>query len=139
MAAQVLKQPENFPDLMECLWSPDRLVRMRAADAAEKASAQRPDLLQPFQAELLGLAGETREAEVRWHLAQMIPRLKLTPGDRERAIGILHLYLEDRSSIVKTSAIQGLADLGADLTDVLEEVRRTGTPAMKARCRKLFQ
>jgi hypothetical protein len=57
----------------------------------------------------------------------------------------LSAYLEDRSSIVKTFALQGLADLAEDVPSIrptvvkiLREVTRNGTPAMKARSRKLL-
>jgi hypothetical protein len=73
LVALILSQPKRFPELLECLWSDDPVVRMRAADAAEKISAQRAELLHPFKAELLGLAGETSQQELRWHLALMIP------------------------------------------------------------------
>ena len=144
-AARVLRRPQSFPALMNCLWSDDPLVRMRAADAAEKVSGQRPDLLVPFKAELLGLADEAVEPELRWHLARMLPRLPLGPSERARAIARLRNYLSDRSSIVKTMAIQGLFELARaspaarqDLSTFLEECCRTGTPAMKARSRKLL-
>jgi hypothetical protein len=54
-------------------------------------------------------------------------------------------YLEDRSSIVKTFALQGLADLAQDdpsirpgVIEILRQATRTGTAAMKARGRKLL-
>jgi hypothetical protein len=56
VVALILSQPARFPELIECLWSDDAIIRMRAADAAEKISAQKPQLLHPFKAELLGLA-----------------------------------------------------------------------------------
>ncbi len=146
VAARILKQPESFPELIECLWSDDPLVRMRAADAAEKVSAQRPDLLKPFKRELLGLADETTEAELRWHLALMMPRLPLTRLERERAIAKLRDFLDDRSSIVKTFAIQGLVELArgdpnlqSEMVDLLGQFCRIGTRAMKARSRKLLK
>jgi hypothetical protein len=53
-------------------------------------------------------------------------------------------YLEDRSSIVKTSALEGLADLAQHdssllpkAIELLRESMRDGTPAMRARSRKL--
>jgi len=53
--------------------------------------------------------------------------------------------LEDRSSIVKTFALQGLADLAQNdsvirpgVIETLREATRSGTPAMKARSRKLL-
>jgi hypothetical protein len=88
---------------------------------------------------------ETRQQELRWHLAAMIPRLPLTARERRLAVSSLNVYLEDRSSIVKTSALQGLADLAETDPDlrpqVIELLRastRSGTAAMKARSRKLL-
>jgi hypothetical protein len=134
-----------MPELIECLWSSDAIVRMRAADAAEKVSARRPDLLEPFASELLALAGETTQPELRWHLALMIPRLPLGRAERALASDSLWRFMDDRSSIVKTFAIQALAELSrgdpemeADLIDLLENACRAGTPAMKARSRKLL-
>ena len=141
----ILSQPKRFPELLECLWCDDPVVRMRAADAAEKISAKRAELLHPFKAELLGLAGETSQQELRWHLALMIPRLPLTPAERKREIALLKEFLNDRSSIVKTCALQGLAELAqdnseirAEVVGIMEQASRTGTPAMKARARKLL-
>jgi hypothetical protein len=146
VAAEVLRKPATFAELVWILWDADPVVRMRAADAAEKVSVKRPELLTPFKGELLGLAEETRQAELRWHLALMLPRLPLTARERDRATAILHGYLEDRSSIVKTCAIEGLALLAegnsktkTEMTALLQEVCRTGTPAMKARSRKLLK
>jgi hypothetical protein len=118
---------------------------MRAADAAEKVSAKKPRLLDRHKAELLGLLAEADQIELRWHLALMIPRLPLTAPERRRAARTFERYLEDRSSIVKTCALEGLADLartGAalcpDVKQLLDNARRRGTPAMKARARKLL-
>jgi HEAT repeat protein len=145
VVALILGQPKRFPELLECLWRDDPVVRMRAADAAEKISAQRAGLLHPFKAELLGLAEETSQQELRWHLALMIPRLPLTRVERQRAIAQLKEFLNDRSSIVKTCALQGLAELAqgdpefrSETIGVMEHACRTGTPAMKARARKLL-
>ena len=118
---------------------------MRAADAAEKVTRKHPELLTPFKKELLGLMTEATEQEMRWHLAAIVPRLPLNAEERELAISSLNGYLEDRSSIVKTFALQGLADLAQNdavlrpgVVETLREATRTGTPAMKARSRKLL-
>lgn len=145
VAALILRQPDRLAELIQCLWNGDSIVRMRAADAAAKVSAERPALLAPFKTELLALADETAQAELRWHLAQIIPRLCLGRQERVRATTALASFLGDRSSIVRTFAIQALAELSrgtpeleADLIDLLERTCRTGTPAMKARSRKLL-
>jgi len=120
-------------------------VRMRAADAAEKVTRENPELLRPFKRELLGLMAEATQQEVRWHLAAMVPRLPLEVEERRLAMSLLNGYLEDRSSIVRTFALQGLADLAQDdpgirssVIELLREATRRGTAAMKARSRKLL-
>src|SRR5580700_5849490 len=142
----VLQQPARLSELMECLWGEDPVLRMRAADAAEKVSAKKPRLLDRHKAELLGLLAESEQIELRWHLAAMVPRLHLTPAERQRAVTALHHYLNDRSSIVKTSALQGLADLAQDdaalrgkVKQLLEDAVQSGTSAMRARARNLLK
>jgi hypothetical protein len=145
VAAKVAKNLRLFPKLISGLWSPHALVRMRAADAAEKITRKNPELLTPHKKELLGLMTEATQQELRWHLAVMIPRLSLSTMERQLAISALNGYLEDRSSIVKTFALQGLADLAhgdpatrPGVIDILRDNARNGTPAMKARSRKLL-
>lgn len=146
IVAEVLRQPSRLSHLFEGLANYDPLVRMRAADAIEKISAQRPELLRPFKKRLLEIAGKSEQQEVRWHAALMIPRLALTARERALAVDILFDYLRDRSSIVKTFAMQGLASLaGTDsalrvrILPLLEELTEIGTPAMRARGRKLLR
>jgi len=145
VAELVSREPKFFAQLIAGLWSEDALVRMRAADAAEKVTRERGDLLQPYKRELLGLLSEARQQELRWHLAVMVPRLALTAKERLAAVAALNHYLEDRSSIVKTFALQGLAELAQEepsmrprVVEILREASRRGTPAMKARSRKLM-
>src|ERR1043166_8579645 len=75
----VLHSPETFPQLIRELWSTDSLVRMRAADAVEKISRQKPELLRPYKKELLGLMRETAmkrrgrpRAELRYNRSKRI-------------------------------------------------------------------
>ncbi len=145
VAAVVSKNPRHFPKLIAGLWHADQLVRMRAADATEKVTRTHRELLHPYKRELLGLMAESPEQEVRWHLAVIVPRLILRTKERQAAISSLCSYLQDRSSIVKTFALQGLADLAKDepkmrsrVLAILREATRNGTPAMKARGRKLL-
>lgn len=146
VAAMVGKDRRLFAKLMAGLWAEDGLVRMRAADAAEKVTRKNSEWLEPYRRELFGLLAEAEEQELRWHLAVMVPRLALSPKERERVIAVLGRYLEDRSSIVKTFALQGMADLAksdvrlrATVTETLREAARSGTAAMKARSRNLLK
>lgn len=135
-----------FPQLLRCMWDSDPLIAMRAADAVEKITLSSPKLLQPFKNELLGLAAEAEQPELRWHLALMVPRLKLTPAEQRRAIAIFMDYLSDKGSIVKTLALQALFDISRkspdepiSIEEIMNDAARTGTAAMRARARILLQ
>jgi hypothetical protein len=143
---EILIRPSLFGYLFEGMASEDAIVRMRAADVAEKVTARQPDLLQPHKKKLFRIAGSTDQQEVRWHVAVMIPRLKLTARERVVAMDILFDYLRDHSSIVKSFAMQGLATLASadpplrsKILPLLRELTEVGTPAMRARGRKLLQ
>ncbi len=150
VVAEVLANPARARQLLRilvnALTSADQVLRMRASDAIEKITAQRPELLQPFKRDLLALAGSSNQKEVRWHLALLVPRLKLRPNEAAAAVEILVDYLRDKSSIVKTFAMQALADLASNdqklksqIRPLLEELTQIGTPAMRARVRKLLR
>jgi len=142
----VSKNPALFSDLMAGLLDGDRVVRMRAADAVEKATRTHPEWLQPWKRALLDTVAPLEDKELRWHVAQLVPRLRLTSPEKARAVRILMGYLEDKSSIVRTFSMQALADLAAQDEQLLEQVvplierlTRTGTRAMKSRGRKLLK
>ena len=142
----VLRDPTLLAELFKGMRSGDPLVRMRAADAAEKVTARRPDLLQRYKRSLLHTIANIDQQEVRWHVAQMIPRLNLTPTERVRAVGILFAYLSLKSKIVRTFALQALVSLSYNDSDLrrrviklLHEAIETGSPALKARGRKLLE
>src|SRR5271166_4404138 len=80
LVEDVSEHPEMFGDLFANLFDADRLVRMRAADAVEKVTRERPQLLQPWKGPLLEQISAIEDKEVRWHVAQMLPRLSLTSG-----------------------------------------------------------
>jgi len=145
VVAEVLSKPSLFHVVFSGLSADDPLIRMRAADAVEKITAQRPDFLRSYEDELIRHAAATDQKEVRWHLAQMLPRLELNEQERKRVFRVLLTYLDDRSSIVRTFTMQALADIARQSPALLPAVRRhiaeltlVGSPAMKARGRKLL-
>ena len=145
VVAIVRRHPSLFPVLVDGMHHADELVRMRAADAAEKLTVTNPQWLQPFKRRLMSLAAQAQQQELRWHLAQMLPRLELSEGDRKIVAATLRGYLEDQSRIVKTFAMQGLADLAKQDPKLKQSIQpliafltRTGSPSMKSRGRKLL-
>ena len=110
----VLGTPSLFAELINGLFVADPVVRMRTADAVEKITVDQPELLQPYKRKLIRLAGQTDQQEIRWHMAQILPRLALKPGDRKTIVEIMFTYLNDKSNIVVTFALQALADFAAE-------------------------
>lgn len=146
VVVEVLAEPALFPLLFEGMLSNDPLIRMRAADAVEKITAQQPEYLQPYKNQLIQQVARINQQEVRWHVAQLLPRLALTSAEIAQAVEILLTYLDDPSKIVKTFAMQALADLAQQETslrpqvvNVLTELTQTGSPAMQSRGRKLLR
>jgi hypothetical protein len=104
-----------------------------------------PELLAPFKAKLLKQVARIEQQEVRWHAAQMFSRLKWSKRERRALMEILADYLGDESRIVKTFAMQAMADIAAADEELrsgtiarLEQLARTGSPAMKSRGKKLL-
>lgn len=148
-AEDALKELECNQDLLNRLFNgmlgDDPVVAMRAADVAEKYSLSHPGCLQPYKKVLLEQVAPLQQQEIRWHTAQMIPRLQLSDVEINQAMDILRNYLKDKSSIVQTFALQSLVDLGRDdinqlprIRKLLEEAIRSGTPAMRSRGKKLL-
>ena len=76
----------------------------------------------PWKDSLLGLLADAEHNKLRWNLALVIPRLALSPAEARRAAESLRTYLDDKSSIVKTCAMQGLAELTRHDPSLLPEV-----------------
>ncbi len=145
IVAEVLRRRELFRALLQGLFVEDDLVSARAGDAVEKITRTHPEYVHPFKQELIALAENCSRKETRWHMAQMLPRLELERGERHRVMAVLSRYLTDSSSIVKTFAMQALADLARQDSSFLPPVRaqlkrltKTGTPAMQSRGKKLL-
>lgn len=142
----VRTRPELFPSLLQGMRSSDAVLKARCADAAEKVSTVHPEWLIPHRRLLIEQLARDPQPEVRWHVAPMLARLPLDEAEVARVVTLLTQWLGDASSIVKTLSMQALADLAerheALRPEVLRHLREwtvVGTPAMKARGRKLLK
>jgi hypothetical protein len=143
---QVRAQPALFDQLIAGMQNDDPLTRMRSADAAEKLTVDHPEWLQPHKRVLLTAISQSQQQEVRWHVAQMLPRLRLSKQERDQALRVLMEYLQDNSRIVQVSALQAMADLcqqdvafKAQVVDIIRTQLMQDSPAVRARCRKLLK
>jgi len=146
VVGDVLNDPALFGAVFNAMLDDDPIVRMRAADAVEKISEKHPEYLHSYKSVLIRQVAPIEQQEVRWHVAQMIPRLELGREERSRVTEILFGYLNDGSRIVQTCAIQALADLAEGdagllprVIALLEELAGTGSAAVRNRGRKLLK
>jgi hypothetical protein len=124
----------------------DPVVRMRAADAVEKASRSRPALLAAHKTSLLGSIAEINQHEVRWHLLQILPRLSLTADERLEWFKRAVQWVQSDRRIVAAealSALFGLArsdeSLRAQAVTIAIQSLDGPSPALRARARKLLK
>lgn len=146
IADELAAEPVRSGELVILLFDLDRGVRMRAADALEKASALAPEMLRDHEQRLIDCAEHAAEPELKWHLARMLPRLALEPHDRATVLDIVHDWLGDDSVIVRAEALDAFAALAAGDTALaaevqgrLDEALASGRPAEKARARHILR
>jgi len=146
VVADVMRDPALFEVVFGGMLSEDPLIRMRCADAVEKVTAAHPEYLQTHKERLINQVATVEQQEVRWHVAQMLPRVDLNADEHAAAYAVLLGYLDDQSRIVKTFAMQALADLAEDdaalrpqMIELLENLIQTGSPAMQSRGRTLLE
>ena len=141
----VLEETVLFKDLFQGFYSTDPLIRMRTSDAIEKISQGRADLLDAYKNEVLALAEGADQKEMRWHFAQIMPRLTLTKLERARAFSIIEGYLTSQSAIVQACSLECLYDLGEkDMTlrkkavEHLQQGLASSFKAVRARSQKIL-
>lgn len=145
---QVLANPKIFDDVFSGFFESDSIVRMRTADAVEKITKQRPELLQKYKKTILEQVANIQQQEVQWHVAQIIPRLNLTKSEVTKAQTILDRYLRvTNSNIVRVMSLQAMADLATQgkigkenvIRGIEEYTEMVNTPSVRARARKLLK
>jgi len=145
VVSDVLKKPQLFRDVVAGILDAEPGVRMRASDAVEKITRLRPGLLHPYKKDFLDVFATIDQKEVRWHLAQILPRLELTKKERQQVFDILVSFLDDDSRIVKTFAMQGLADIAEmdrsylrRVVKIVKGLMASRIPAIQSRGKKLL-
>ncbi|MFL6428226.1 MAG: hypothetical protein ACJ71S_08280 [Acidobacteriaceae bacterium] len=118
--------------------------RVRAADVARRISEKDSDFLATHAAEIVSILAETpiTESRTRWHLGLVAARSARTPQQTRLVAEILWQLAEDKSNVVRSSAVEGLGllarrdrSLRNTVEPFLEQALATGTPAMRVRAR----
>ena len=136
----------DFDELFQCLFHPDRIVVMRAADAIEKITIIKPQYLNNHKKEVIEICKTTGNKELKWHLALLIPRLNLSKPEVSKGWNILSGWVRDKtnSRIVRVNSIQALfelAKLNMELDKKLKilftELKKENIPSITARIKKI--
>ncbi|NLY71992.1 MAG: hypothetical protein GX076_10005 [Clostridiales bacterium] len=147
VVSEVLKDPVIFGEVFNGIRSHDPLIRMRAADAIEKISKIHPEYLIPYKEEIINKISEIEQQEVRWHVALMFSYLNLSDIEKDIVFNKLVSWIENsKSKIVIVNSLQSLVDIFKNdekylikTTKILETAIEKGSPAVKARAKKLYK
>lgn len=147
VAAEIAADRGKLAELVGCLFDRDASVRMRAADALERVSRGNAGWLDAYVDHLLTDAVAIEQVEVRWHIAQIVPRLSMSEEQRRRAAVLLADWFENSPSrIVQTSALQAVVDLAesdaalrATSAEMLGRAMRSGVPSLAARAKRILK
>jgi hypothetical protein len=132
-------------ELVRLLRDKDKAVVERAARTLKKIAERNGAALFAWRKSLLQEAFRAGDVRVQWNLTIVLGKLPLKGRDRALAIDLMFERLRDESGLNRTFALQGLADLSvrdaglrARLVPIVREFLEHGTPAMKARARRLM-
>ncbi|PCI62454.1 MAG: hypothetical protein COB37_07015 [Kordiimonadales bacterium] len=147
VARYILQYPDEVRQLVNALAAENPAVVSHVSHACVSIFAQEPAVLRPFGAELLEALKESSQWELLHQLPKILPHLDL---DAVQLTGLSdrlwHLLKNDRSSIVRTCALQALVDMAE--TDEKFEPRacaamafafEQGSKALQARARNLLK
>ena len=147
-AVQWIESNHNFiSDVIELLRSESEAIAMRAADCLEKFSRRNSFQLNPYKDDLVDVLVNVKQKEVRWHMAQILPRLKLSSSDLETVTKIwIQDYYDSPSSILRAESLQALYEIRTSHPIVMSDLKKAlaygvdnGTPAVKARASLIFR
>jgi len=112
VASFVLDHPNAFEDLYAGLYEAQDVVRGRTADALEKVSRRRPDLLVDHFPEMVILAGTEHVPLVKMHLAMIFGHLAVYPELIGQLLPPLKDLLDNDSVFTRSWAITSLCIIG---------------------------
>ena len=141
----LIKTQDDFENLFGYLFFKDRLVVMRAADAIEKITLNKPEFLQGHNKELINLLKTAADKELKWHLVLIVSRLDLNNDELEIIWDKLTNFAKDKreSKIVRVNSLQSLFDLSKknkkfarDFELIVQKIESENIPSINARLRK---
>lgn len=141
-----IKDQQAFDELFEGLYSDDRKVIMRTADAIEKITSKDYQFLLSHKKEILQFFYNAAHKEFKWHLALLVGRIPLNKNETGHVWQKLSNQVTDRkeSKIVRVNSLQALCEilqsnkeLTLDFNWIIKEIEKENIPSLQARIRIL--
>lgn len=143
-----LKNEKDLNQLFQLIHSNDRTVAMRAIDTLEKATRLNPSFLFTHGNDLVDFGRFTSNKEIKWHVAQLLPRITWSPSQYQRVFALLNYWTSNpnESKIVRANALEAMYDLCRQTTNkrvkvlfrnALRKAERNRVPSIAARARKI--
>ncbi len=138
-----INEPKRICELIEIIKNGTKKQKMCASDALEKISSKNPCLLNEYIQEIIEIAKADSQKEVRWHIAQISPRLDLSENQAKILIEIMQTYFNDKSRIVITYAMNAIWEISQkhkldESSKIIIKMAENGPPSVKARARILL-
>lgn len=146
IVVQSIHDQQAFDELFSLVFHHERPLVLRAVDAVEKVTSKYPEFLRPHKIQLLSILKSADHKELKWHVAQLLPRVPLSAEETEKVWHTLSYWVLNRneSKIVRVNALQGLFDLAKinsnlkpELENIMAAIDHELIPSIKARIRKI--
>lgn len=134
--------------LIAVLFDEDKFLRICAGSVARYMTEREKGVFSSYADELIGLLAATplEDHWSRYYLGLVVGRSTVDQSQRLRAAELMRRLLEDERNVVRCAGIEGFAQLALEepslveeARTILEDARRHGTPAMKARARNMLK
>jgi len=144
--AEAVFDQASFDELFGLVFHHERALVMHAVDAVEKITQRHPAYLNPHKDQLMAVLKSADHKELKWHIAQLLPRVVLLEKELNDVWHILSYWSRNtnESRVVRVNALQGLFDLSrqhpdrrVELNAIIGALEHELIPSLQTRIRKL--
>ena len=142
----IINDQESFDKLFEYLYNSDRAIIMKTIDVIEKITLENNNFLQKHKLEIMDLSRNAKNIELKWHLAQLLGRIKYTKDEIINVWNILKEWILNKkeSKIVRVNSLQTLydfvkinRDFNTEFNEIIKEISKENIPSINARIKKI--
>jgi hypothetical protein len=142
----LINNQNSFDKLFIYLYNNDRSIVMKTIDLIEKITLEHKEYLQKHKLEILNMSKDAENIEFKWHLAQIIVRIKYTYNEIKIVWRILEKWILDNreSKIVRVNSLQSLYEIVKNnkeyqnnLIKIVKIIKQENIASINARIKEL--